>query len=62
MKDYTNHCDECDLPMTHRSKDGSLVYCTHCWVPKPVPLEYLGSNARLQIREGLKKLQLERTV
>lgn len=62
FKEYTAHCDECDIEMTHRSKDGTQIFCTNCWVPKVVPLEYLGSNQRLRVKNDRIKLQTERTV
>lgn len=56
-KHYEDYCDECDQVMDYRSRDGLQVFCTNCWVPKPVPLEYLGSNARLDRVNELKTLQ-----
>jgi hypothetical protein len=55
-KPYTDWCDECMVEMTHRSKDGTQIFCTNCWVPKPVPHKFLSNNARAFERERLRNV------
>lgn len=58
-KHYTDYCDECETVMDVRSKDGTQVYCPNCWMPKPVPLEFLSNNARFQRIAELKTITQE---
>lgn len=55
------YCERCDQQsMTHVSKDGTLVYCVICWVPKPIPLDLLPLSAKLREVKRLKTLAEER--
>lgn len=46
--------------MTHRSKDGTQIFCTSCWVPKIVPLEFCTTTVRLAEVKRRKSLQARR--
>lgn len=58
---YSDHCHECDLAMTRLSRDGSLIYCDGCSLPKPVPHAFLPTHTRLSEVKRFKKLQADRT-
>ena len=60
MKEYIDWCDECQVDMTRRSKDGRQVYCDLCWVPKPVPLTHLDTSVRMDEVRRLKTLAAQR--
>ena len=60
QKEYTDWCDECQVEMTYRSKDGRQVFCELCWVPKPVPLTHLSTTARMDEVKRLKTLAAQR--
>lgn len=60
QKEYTDWCEECDVEMTHRSKDGRQIYCEICWVPKVVPLTHLSTSAKLEEMKRLKALAAQR--
>jgi len=58
--EYEDWCAECELPMTHLSKDKRQVFCVSCWVPKPVPLIHLSASARVDEVKRLKTLAAQR--
>jgi hypothetical protein len=60
FQDYTDWCNECDIEMTRRSKDGRQIFCDNCFVPKPVPLTHLPTHAKLDEVKRLKRLADER--
>lgn len=60
QKEYTDWCNECDIEMTRRSKDGRQIICERCWIPKPVPLTYLTPTARMDEVKRLKTLAAQR--
>lgn len=51
QQEYEDFCDECNTTMNIRSKDGLQIYCPICWVPKPVPSEYLSTSTRVKETE-----------
>lgn len=60
MNNYKDHCDECDMAMTRLSRDGSLIYCDWCGLPKPVPSHLLSSGTRMAEVKRLKGFQSKR--
>ncbi len=60
QKEYKDWCEECEVEMTYRSKDGLQVFCELCWVPKPVPYTHLSTSARMMESKRLKTLTNQR--
>ncbi len=60
QKEYTDWCTECDIEMTHISKDRRQIFCEVCWIPKPMPLTELTVRAKLDEVRRLKRLAEER--
>lgn len=60
QKEYTDWCDECDVEMSRRSKDGLQIFCDVCWVPKPVPYQFLSTSTRIMESRRRKTLTNQR--